>query len=118
MHVQLRLEDFLIFGTYPEMYLAENREEKIRYLSDLRDAYLFKDILELENLKNPRILHDLLNLLAFQIGKEVTKTCRYYFFDNSVRNAGLIIQLSPHTPYRFLRLLSLFLSQLDQSGKI
>lgn len=130
MHVQLWLEDFLIFGTYPEVYLAENREEKISYLSDLRDAYLFKDILELENLKNPRILQDLLNLLAFQIGKEVslnelsnslgiakqtvsryldllekvfvikkvrgysrnlrkevTKTCRYYFIDNGVRNA-------------------------------
>jgi hypothetical protein len=38
----------------------------------VRDSYLLKDILELENIRNPSKLNDLLKLLAFQIGKEVS----------------------------------------------
>jgi predicted AAA+ superfamily ATPase len=96
----------------------------------LRDGYLYKDILELESLRNPGKIMDLLRLIAFQIGKEVsieelgnqlgmskntveryldllekvfvlikvrgfsrnlrkeiTKSPRFYFYDNGVRNA-------------------------------
>lgn len=41
-------------------------------LNELIDSYLLKDILSLEKVKNPRILLDLLKLLAFQIGNEVS----------------------------------------------
>jgi len=50
----------------------ENYERKIRYLSELTDAYLYKDILALGNIKFPEKLHQLLKLLAFQIGNLVS----------------------------------------------
>lgn len=39
---------------------------------ELRDSYLLKDILELGSLKYSRKIFDLLRLIAFQIGKEVS----------------------------------------------
>ena len=66
------LEDRLIFGSYPEVVLKTGRSEKIEYLFELVDSYLLKDILELENVRKPKKLLDLLALLAFQVGKEVS----------------------------------------------
>jgi len=67
-----QLDNFLIFGSYPEISLATTIEEKKEYLFSLRDSYLFKDILELENIRNSAKLIDLLRLLAFQIGQQVS----------------------------------------------
>lgn len=67
-----KLEEFLIFGTYPEVMLAKNRAEKIIALEEISNSYLLKDALSLENIKNPKQLLDLLKLLAFQIGREVS----------------------------------------------
>jgi len=72
MDVLNRLEEFLIFGTYPETLIAQNFKEKSDFLIAIRDAYLMKDILELENLRNASKLNDLLKLVAFQIGKQVS----------------------------------------------
>ena len=72
MYVLQKLEDLLIFGAYPEVLSASSAEDKKEYLTSVRDAYLFKDILELESVKNPAKLTDLLKLLAFQIGQEVS----------------------------------------------
>ena len=41
-----RLDDYLIYGAYPEVVLASNLEDKIRYLVELCDSYLYRDILE------------------------------------------------------------------------
>ena len=126
------LENLMVFGAYPEVLEATSFSTKIEFLTQLRDSYLFKDILELENIKNSKKVYDLLRLVAFQIGqevshhelgtqlgmskntvaryldllekafvlinvggfsrnlrKEITKTSRYYFYDNGVRNAVL-----------------------------
>lgn len=72
MHVIEKLDELLIFGAYPEVLKVQSRNEKKEYLMSIRDSYLFKDILELENIKNPSKLSDLLKLLAFQIGQEVS----------------------------------------------
>lgn len=72
MKVAEQLDNLLIFGSYPETLKADNKSDKIEYLFSLRDSYLFKDILELENVRNPLKLTDLLKLLAFQIGHEVS----------------------------------------------
>jgi len=72
MFVLQKLEDLLIFGTYPEVLTANSANDKKEYLIAIRDAYLFKDILELESIRNPAKLTDLLKLLAFQIGQEVS----------------------------------------------
>ncbi|MCG2693156.1 AAA family ATPase [Candidatus Parcubacteria bacterium] len=66
------LESYLIFGGYPELFQISNPQEKRNYLLELIDSYLFKDILELENVRSPKKIRDLLTLLAFQIGKEVS----------------------------------------------
>ena len=67
-----RLEEYLIFGCYPEVISTIDRNEKIKILEELAGAYLFKDILELDRIKSSKILIDLLRLLAFQIGNEVS----------------------------------------------
>ena len=130
IHIIQNLSDYLIYGSYPETLNAINYEKKKDYLLTLRNSYLFKDILEVENIRNSDKMFDLLKLIAFQIGyevslnelsralgiakqtverylgllaksfiiykvggyssnlrKEVTKTSRYYFWDNGVRNA-------------------------------
>ncbi|MCD6135075.1 MAG: ATP-binding protein [Candidatus Omnitrophica bacterium] len=70
--LEKKLEDFLVFGLYPEVLTAEDKKKRIRRIEEIAHSYLFKDILEMERIKNPRILTDLLRLLAFQIGKEVS----------------------------------------------
>lgn len=67
-----KLEDFLVFGMYPEVRTAETGEQKRKILNELADAYLLKDILELERIKKPKILSNLLTLIALQIGSEVS----------------------------------------------
>lgn len=74
MKVMELLENLLLFGSYPEVLTSKGTNNKIEYLYALRDSYLFKDILELENIRNPSKITDLLKLLAFQIGHEVSLT--------------------------------------------
>ncbi len=65
-------ENYLVYGTYPEVLTALNNEEKQSYLTELKNSYLLKDILSLENIRNSDKLMDLLRLIAFQIGHEVS----------------------------------------------
>ncbi|MCB9757063.1 MAG: ATP-binding protein [Candidatus Omnitrophica bacterium] len=67
-----RLEHSLIFGGYPEIVATDVSAEKIRWLEELAQAYLLKDILEFDRVKSAKLIMDLLRLLAFQIGKEVS----------------------------------------------
>lgn len=66
------LSDFLIYGSYPGVVTAQTREEKLEYIDELVGSYLLRDILALEQIKSPAILVNLLRLLAFQIGSEVS----------------------------------------------
>ncbi len=72
IYYQENLDNYLIFGSYPEIFHLSSQEDKIEYLSELLDSFLFRDILELERIKNSKKLRDLLALLAFQIGQEVS----------------------------------------------
>lgn len=65
------LPNLLRFGSYPEI-VSGKAEDKIQYLKEISDNYLFKDIFEFEGVKRPEILVKLLQLLAFQIGNEVS----------------------------------------------
>ena len=123
------LERWLIWGGYPSIVTAEPGLRE-RLLGELVGSYLYRDILELDGVRRAEKIVDLLRLLAFQIGqevsiselattlalgrptveryldllekvfvifrtgglarnlrKEVTKTARYYFYDNGVRNS-------------------------------
>ncbi len=67
-----KLDEFLVFGSYPSVLTARTFSEKTSILKELAGSYLFKDILEFERIKSPQLLLDLLRLLAFQIGSEVS----------------------------------------------
>ena len=68
------IEDFLIFGSYPEIITAKTRKEKISLLDELVNSYLLKDVFSLERIKGSRQLLNLLKLIAFQVGSEVSLT--------------------------------------------
>lgn len=72
VEIQHELPTLLVYGLYPEVLLRESKDKKALYLVDLVNAYLLKDILALENVKSPKILLDLLRLLAYQVGSEVS----------------------------------------------
>ena len=67
-----KLEEFLIYGMYPEIIITKNKKEKVEFLKELVDSYLLKDVLNLERIKGARQIYDLLKLLSFQIGSEVS----------------------------------------------
>lgn len=69
-----KLSEYLIFGSYPEVATEAKKQDKIQLLAEIVDSYLLKDILELEKIKNSKIVLDLLRLLAFQISSEVSYT--------------------------------------------
>jgi uncharacterized protein len=66
------LPEYLVYGGYPEVVAEKNINEKKRILSEIVSSYLLKDILEMEKVKGSKVLLDLLRLLAFQVGNEVS----------------------------------------------
>jgi len=124
------LETRLIYGNYPELLKYESFSEKKVYLNELINSYLLKDILAFDGINNSGKMLNILRLIAFQIGSEVsideignkvglarntvekyldlltkvfvlfkipgfsknlrneiTKTSKWYFYDNGIRNA-------------------------------
>ncbi len=64
------LEHRLLFGYYPEVINNISSEKEI--LKSITDSYLYKDLLVWSNVKHSDILIKLLQLLALQIGSEVS----------------------------------------------
>ena len=88
------LDARLIYGSYPEVVLASAAEDREVYLKELAGAYLFKDILALEGIRHPDKLLRLLQLLAFQIGRDI-----------SVSELGNQLSMGKNTVQRYLDLL-------------
>ena len=127
-----KLEERLLFGSYPELEQYPDWNDKINYIKEIINAYLLKDILIFDGIKQSDKVLDLLKLIAFQVGqevslqelarqlgiskntvenyldllskvfviykvsgfsrnlrKEITKSNRWYFYDNGIRN-GII----------------------------
>jgi predicted AAA+ superfamily ATPase len=95
LETRRNLETRLIYGSYPEVVLMENSGQREEYLKEMVNAYLLKDILALEGLKNPSKLQNLCRLVAFQTGSEVS-------YDELGRQLGL----SKNTVEKYLDLLS------------
>jgi len=89
------LKHRLVFGNYPELLHLKNIEDKKEYLQELVNSYLLKDILEFENIKNADKIFDLLRLIAFQVGNEVSNT-----------EIGKQLAMSKNTVERYLDLLT------------
>jgi predicted AAA+ superfamily ATPase len=67
-----KLEECLIYGNYPEVFTTQNYCKKQKLLEEISRSYLFRDVLELATVKHSNKVRDLLKLLAFQIGSEVS----------------------------------------------
>lgn len=90
-----KVRERLIFGNYPELLHLPDREDKIDYLNEMVSSYLLKDILVYENIKNSQKIFNLLRLVAFQIGGEV-----------SLQELGKQLGISKNTVEKYLDLLS------------
>jgi hypothetical protein len=130
LQAKQNLESRLIYGSYPQVIIAETDSQRSDVLESIKNGVLLKDILELDNLKDSIFIMSLLRLIAFQIGndvshnelanalgvskntvarylelleksyilfslqslsrnlrKEISKSKRYFFWDNGIRNA-------------------------------
>ncbi len=67
-----RLEQRLIYGSYPEVIINSDISQKVLYLKEIVNSYLCKDILELNDMRHSDKIVRLLQLLVFQVGKEVS----------------------------------------------
>jgi uncharacterized protein len=67
-----KLEKWLVFGGYPAIVTTASAKERERMLGELVGSYLYRDILELDEVKRADKIVDLLRLIAFQIGNEVS----------------------------------------------
>ncbi|PIQ70337.1 hypothetical protein COS55_02785 [Candidatus Shapirobacteria bacterium CG03_land_8_20_14_0_80_40_19] len=65
------LSELLIYGSYPAILTAQ-KKQRANLLEELVNSYLLRDILELEKVKGSKVLVDLLRLIAFQVGSEVS----------------------------------------------
>lgn len=90
-----KVKERLIFGNYPELLQLPDRQDKIDYLNEMISSYLLKDILVYENIKNSQKIFNLLRLIAFQIGGEV-----------SMQELGKQLGISKNTVEKYLDLLS------------
>jgi hypothetical protein len=68
------LEQYLVFGSYPEVAGKNSFTEKRKALAEISSSYLYKDILEFQGIKKSDSLIKLLKALSFQIGSEVSYT--------------------------------------------
>lgn len=125
-----RLPTRLIYGSYPEVALLESDAERELHLRELVSSYLFRDVLQVEGVRHSDRLLRLVQLVAHQVGsqvsltelgtrlgmskntvaryldllekcfvlysragfsrnrrKEISRSRRYYFYDNGIRNA-------------------------------
>jgi predicted AAA+ superfamily ATPase len=87
-------EQLLVYGFYPDSVMADNDAARSKFLLELVDSLLLKDILAFQEVKGSGVLLKLLRLLAFQIGSEV-----------SMEELGNTLGISKNTVVRYLDLL-------------
>jgi len=90
-----RMSERLVFGNYPELLHLPDRDDKIDYLNEMISSYLLKDILVYEHIKNSQKIFNLLRLVAYQIGGEV-----------SLQELGKQLGISKNTVEKYLDLLN------------
>ncbi len=90
----LNTDHRVVYGHYPELTAMASEVDKREYLTDVVDAYLLRDILAIDVVKHTQKLHDLLRLVAWQVGSEV-----------SIDELARQLTLSRNTVERYLDLL-------------
>ena len=71
LEVEARIDALLRFGAYPEVFLLPE-QKAIGRLNELASDYLYKDVLSFERTKKSSLIINLLQLLALQLGNEVS----------------------------------------------
>lgn len=96
--------DYVRFGMYPAVLTATTYQEKESIVRELAGSYLLKDILDFYKIKDSKKIFDVLRLLAFQIGSQV-----------STQEVGNAVGIDKNTVARYLDLLekSFVLYRLD-----
>lgn len=89
-----RLPTRLVYGSYPEVALLDSDEERVLHLRELVSSYLFRDVLQVEGVRHSNRLLRLVQLVAHQIGAEVSLT-----------ELGTQLEMSKNTVDRYLDLL-------------
>ena len=84
-----KLGESLVYGLYPEVVTMQNMHRKEAHLRELASSYLYKDVLELETIRHSDKLAKLLQLLAFQIGNQVS-------ISEIARSLGLAQETTAH----------------------
>lgn len=88
------LESRLVYGSYPEVVLTNDNRAREQYLKEIVASYLYKDVLELDGIRHSAKISRLLQLMAFQVGKEI-----------SYAKLGTSLGMSKNTIERYLDLL-------------
>jgi predicted AAA+ superfamily ATPase len=88
------LENRLIYGSYPEILSAATFEDAREKLKNLATSYLYRDVFKFQDVKNPSLLDNILQALAYQIGGEA-----------SLNEIAGLVGLDKNTVARYIRLL-------------
>lgn len=72
IEARAQLERWMVWGGYPAILTTQDARLRERLLNELVGAYLYRDILEIDGVRKSAKIVDLLRLLAFQIGQEVS----------------------------------------------
>jgi len=75
------LKEYVLFGSYPKIVLTQAREKKERFLQQIIDTYVKKDIRDIGNIKELDKFNKLIEALSSQSGSllnvaELSNTCR------------------------------------------
>lgn len=95
LQTRQNLEKRVIYGAYPEVVTMSSDKKVQEYLIEMVNAYLLKDILMIDGLRSAGKIGNLLKLIAFQVGSEVS-------YDELGRQLGM----SKNTVEKYLDLLS------------
>jgi hypothetical protein len=79
--LEVSFHDYLIFGSYPEIVVTDNVDEKKEILKSIIKTYIEKDIINQLRVENVSGFNSLIKLLSSQIGKmmnthEISNTIR------------------------------------------
>ena len=92
--IESNLDKILTYGLYPSVFNSAEEDSRIE-LDEIASNYLYKDILAFEKVKNSNVILEILQLLALQLGNEV-----------SYHEIGEKLKLDSATVKRYIDLLS------------
>ena len=93
------VDEYLEFGSFPEVILENNKENKIRIINEYFDLVVYRDIVERYKIKNIQLIKWLIKSLASSFSKEFSIHKLYL----TLKSKG--IKLSKNTLYSYLSML-------------